>query len=335
MLRVDFDLVVVELLPVVREVRCCGYNARVDWHSCIGAGSSGGIMVKKRSVTASGKSSNKEHRASWKGELQIGLVSFPVEAFNALRREAGTVHFHQLHRQCHSRIHYDKVCPVHGKVTQDQIVMGYEYEKDHYVEISTDQLDALRTHEERTLTIDAFVRPDVIDPVYFDGRMYYILPANKTAEKAYSVIVEAIEREECYGIGQVVFSGRQQLALIRPMKQTLQMAMLNYAAEIKLPADITSGIKKWKDWDKQLKLAQTLIRDQLTDDFDFSQYEDTYSEKVEKLIASKVKGKKIVVAKEEKAPATISLMEALKKSVEHATSSRKRPTKGTHGRHTA
>src|ERR1700751_5603160 len=109
-------------------------------------------------------------RASWKGDIKFGLVTFTVEAFNAMNRSAGDIHFHQLHAKCHSRIHYQKVCPIHGEVSKDEIVSGYEYEKGKYVEIEPEQLDVLRTHEERTLTIDAFVEPNQIDPVYYDGR---------------------------------------------------------------------------------------------------------------------------------------------------------------------
>src|SRR5688572_12481894 len=105
-------------------------------------------------------------RASWKGNLSFGLVSFPVQAFNAINREGSDIHFHQLHAQCHRRIRYVKVCPEHGEVTQDEIVSGYEYKKNKYVEIDPEELDAVRTARERALTIDAFVEPDAVDPLY-------------------------------------------------------------------------------------------------------------------------------------------------------------------------
>ena len=87
-------------------------------------------------------------RASWKGELRFGLVRFTVEAINARSRSGGDVHFHQLHAKCHSRIQYRKVCPIHGEVDQDEIVLGYEYGRDQYVELDPDELDDIRTHDE-------------------------------------------------------------------------------------------------------------------------------------------------------------------------------------------
>src|SRR3954447_25846756 len=122
------------------------------------------------------KRSKPRRRPSWKGSLRFGLVSIAVEALNARSSEGGDIHFHQLHATCHRRIHYQKVCPVHGEVPNDEIVSGYEYAKGKYVEIEPEELDALGTQRERSLTIDTFIEPETIDPIYLDGRMYYLMP---------------------------------------------------------------------------------------------------------------------------------------------------------------
>lgn len=258
------------------------------------------------------------HRSSWKGALSFGLVSFQVEAFNALNRDASDIHFHQLHAKCHRRIQYRKVCPTHGELSPDEIVSGYEVSKGNYVEIDPDELDDLRTPSERALTLDAFIAPDSIDPLYYDGRMYYLLPSGSAAGVPYGVLVAAMEQEEVYGVGQVVFSGKDQVVLIRVVDQVLHMAMLNYEAEIRTPQSVSGELAKTKGQSRQVKLAQTLIRDWAVDDFDFSQYTDTYRERVKELIEAKAKGRKVTVPKEEtEEPATINLMEALKQSMKH------------------
>src|SRR5262249_42905394 len=81
-----------------------------------------------------------KHRASWRGFLSFGLVSFPVEAYNALDKEHGDIHFHQIHAECHNRIRYKKVCPIHGEVSDNEIVSGYEYKKGKYVEVRPEEL---------------------------------------------------------------------------------------------------------------------------------------------------------------------------------------------------
>src|SRR5688572_17016436 len=163
-------------------------------------------MAKRKPTRKKGRP---KQRASWKGQLAFGLVSFPVQAFNALNRTESDIHFHQLHAACHRRIKYEKVCPVHGEISNDEIVSGYEYKKGKYVEIDPEELDALRTEAERALTIDAFVSEDAIDLLYFDGRMYYLVPASESAEESYQVIAQAMEREGRYGIGPIVLSGKE------------------------------------------------------------------------------------------------------------------------------
>lgn len=268
-----------------------------------------------------------KRRASWQGNLTFGLVSFPVEAFNALNREGSDFHFHQLHAECHRRIQYRKVCPVHGEVTNDEIVSGYEVSKGHYIEIDPDELDALRTESERALTIDAFVTPDTVDPLYFDGRMYYLMPANESAAAAYSVVVTAMQHEEVCGVGQVVFSGKDQVVLLRVVGNVLHMAMLNYAAEIRVPEKLTVAKSKSATQARQIKLAQTLIRDWSVEEFDFSEYTDTYRERVEELIEAKSQGHAVTLPEEEtEEPATINLMDALKRSLEQPRSRSKSKT---------
>ena len=124
-----------------------------------------------------------KHRASWKGQFTFGLVSFAVEAFNALDRQHSDIHFHQIHAECHRRIRHQKVCPVHGEVSNEEIVSGYEYKKGKYVEVEPEELEALRTKSDRALKVEAFVSPDTVDPLYFDGRMYFLVPSGSAAHR--------------------------------------------------------------------------------------------------------------------------------------------------------
>jgi DNA end-binding protein Ku len=270
-------------------------------------------MVAKRRSTQKRKAGS--IRASWKGNLSFGLVNFPVQAINALNREHSDIHFHQLHATCHRRVQYKKVCPVHGELSQDEIVSGYEVKKGKFVEVTEEELDELQTESQRTLTIDAFVESDAIDPIYFDGRMYYLTPDGEAAASAYAVVLAAMKREDKYGVGQLVLSGKEQLALVRSLDDALQMVMLNYDEEIRPVKDIVTTSLPRADA-RQLKLAQTLIRNWTTDAFDFERYDDEYRERVETLIKSKSRGKDIVKAEDEDdEPKIVNLMEALKQSL--------------------
>jgi DNA end-binding protein Ku len=265
-----------------------------------------------------------KHRASWKGPLMFGLVSVPVQAINARDPRHSDIHFHQLHAPDHRRIRYEKVCPVHGTVSNDEIVSGYEYRKGKYIEIEPEELDAVRTKAERALTINSFIEPAQIDPILFDGRMYYLVPDGPAAEEPYAVIVEAMEREQSWGVGQVVFSGKDQLAVVRPTHGVLHMAMLNFEDEIRSPAELMAQHKRPRGVSRQVQLAQALIKSWFTKDFDVSTYHDHYRERLKTLIDAKIKGRQIVApAEEEEEPQVLNLMEALKQSV--ADAERRRP----------
>ena len=266
-----------------------------------------------------------KHRASWRGQLRFGLVSFEVQAVNARIKEQSDIHFHLLHEPDHQRIHYAKVCPKHGEVPNDEIVEGYEYAKGKYVEFDKQELDTLKTEQQRVLSIDAFVNAAEIDPLYFDGRMYYLIPAGAPASEPYALLQAAMERKKMWGIGQVVFSGREQLAVVRPLDGVLAMAMLNYDAEIRKPAEIRSDFSRPRIAPAKLKLAEMLITRWQEEKLDFASYKDRYRQKVKEAVAAKSKGGTIEPP-EEMAPEVINLMDALKRSLQEATPKRG-PTK--------
>ena len=77
-------------------------------------------------------------RSSWKGFIKLSLVSVPVKAYTASQSGAD-IRLNQLHAECHSRIKYQKTCPVHGEVSNDEIVSGYEFAKGQYVVVVPDR----------------------------------------------------------------------------------------------------------------------------------------------------------------------------------------------------
>lgn len=256
-------------------------------------------------------------RASWRGQLRFGLVSFEVQAVNAENKQNADIHFHLLHEPDNQRIQYAKICPKHGKVPKEEIVEAYEYSKGKYVEFAKEEIDQLRTEEEKALTIDAFVRADQIDPIYFDGRMYYLIPSGKTASEPYALLQSAMEKKNRWGIGQVVFSGKEQLAVVRPFGGVLTMAMLNYDAEIRKPSEIKSEFTRPRAEASKLRLAEDIVARWENSKFEFSNYTDRYRQRVQRAIAAKKKGHDLTRPAEENEPEVINLLEALKQSVEN------------------
>ena len=283
-------------------------------------------MAKQR--TTKQKKSHSKFRASWRGQLRFGLVSFDVQAINAENKENAEVHFHLLHEPDHQRIHYAKMCPKHGEVSNDEIVEGFEYAKGKYVEFDKEELDVLRTEQEKALTIDAFVSSEEIDPIYFDGRMYYLIPSGANASEPYALLEAAMEKKKRWGVGQVVFSGREQLAVVRPHDGVLTMAMLNYDAEIRKPSELKSEFTRPQTAANKLRLAEDLVAKWQDSKFDFSSYKDRYRQKVKGAIAAKKKGVTIEPPEEDEEGEVINLMEALKKSISNVSGKRGGKTSG-------
>ena len=257
-------------------------------------------------------------RSSWKGYLRLSLVSVPVQAFTATVSGGGEIHFHQLHAECHSRIRYRKTCPVHGEISADEIVSGYEYTKGQYVIVDPDELDKVRGSTERAIDIDTFVTPDKIDPVYFSGKTHYLVPDGPVGQKPYAVLYAGLEEQGRYGVARATFSGKDQVFVLRPVDGVLSLTQLHFNSQVRKAATFQDDLVETKVSAEELRLAETLIDASSSDEFDFSRYEDRYTQRLTELIEAKVAGKEIVAPPAEEETPVINLMDALRRSFAQA-----------------
>ena len=260
-------------------------------------------------------------RPGWSGFLKFNLISVPVKGYNAAVSGGGKIGFHLLHANCHSRIQYKKFCPIHGEVDNDEIVSGYEVSKGKYAIVDKEERSGAKTEDDKTISVDSFVRPDSIDPVYFSGRTYYLVPDGKVGQQPYSVIMEAMREQERYAIARVVFAGRAQVAVVHVTGGVLAMTLLAYESELKKPAAFEDEIAETRATAEERKLARSLIEAATEEDFDLSKYKDEYTNKLAKLVEGKAKHSKKLVGTKEEEPAVINLMDALRKSLDRAKKS--------------
>jgi len=256
-------------------------------------------------------------RSSWKGFLKLSLVSVPVRGFSATSA-AGEIRLHQLHETCHSRIKYQKTCPVHGEVTQDEIVSGYEYAKGQYVVIDPKELARLRSESDRSITIDAVVPLADIDPIYYTGKTYYLAPDGAVGQKPYALIQKALQEHELSGVARVVLFGREELVLVRPYEKVLAMTALKFEAEVTPAAVVEEELETPPLEREELTLTRTLLKAFEKKNFSLDAYKDTYVENLREFIEAKVEGKEIVAPPVREELHVINLMDALKKSVAQA-----------------
>jgi len=255
-------------------------------------------------------------RSSWKGFLKLSLVSVPVKAYTATSSGGGEIRLNQLHAECHSRINYKKTCPIHGEVSQDQIVMGYEHAKGQYVVVDTDELEKLRTEDEKAISIDVFIDPSALDPIYLSDKSYYLVPNGPIGQKPYSMLHEGMVQQKRHAIAKVVMHDKDQVVLLQPMDGLLNMSILDYDQQVTKPAAFEEEAPKQVSSPEELKLINTLIDASTDKKFDMSRYKDTYTGKLTALIEAKIQGQEIVAPPVQEHPQIINLMDALKQSVE-------------------
>lgn len=259
-------------------------------------------------------------RSVWKGFIRFSLVSVPVKAYTATASGSG-IALNQLHRECNSRVQYKKTCPVHGELKSDEIVSGYEFSEGQYVVIDPSEIEKLRTKRDKAIDIEAFIEPTAIDAAYYSGKNYYLVPDGPVGQKPYSLLYKALNEENRFAFAQVVFNGKEQVVILRPLKNLLVMTMLSYDAEVKKVDEFQPEAPPIDVTPEELKLAKTLTDAMAVKSFDFSAYKDKYADNLTKLIQSKVEGKEIVAPPEQEGPQIINLMEALQKSVAEAKKS--------------
>jgi DNA end-binding protein Ku len=271
-------------------------------------------------------------RAIWSGSISFGLVTIPVKLYTAVREKR--LHFRSLHDQDQVPLKQKMVCPADGKeVHPEHIIKGYEIEKDRFVIVNQEELDAAAPKATRAIEILDFVEMDEIDPLFFD-RPYYVGPTPEGA-KPYKLLVEALEKKKKVGIAKIVMYGKEYLAALRPLNESLCLETMHFSDEVVAAKNVAALHVKAKVDDREMKMAEQLI-DSLTTDFDPGKYHDEYRDQMLALIERKAKGEKIVMrpVSEEPRHKGHDLMAALEASLAKAKSSAKPPNGTSHRLHT-
>lgn len=267
-------------------------------------------------------------RANWKGFLRLSLVTCPVALYPATS-ESEKISFNQLNRQTGHRIKYLKVDADTGdEVPNEDIVKGYQLEKDQFIEVTKEELEEIALESTRTIEIDEFVDKSDIDPRYLI-RPYYIRPDGKVGHDAFAVIRETIREMDKVAIGRVVLTNREHIIALEPMDKGLVGTLLRYPYEVRSEAEYFDEIQDVKVTKDMLDLAKHIVN-QKAGQFDPEKFEDHYESALVELINQKRAGKAIVPKDRPKGENVVDLMDALRKSVGSAaaeTEAAKKPAK--------
>src|SRR5687768_12775690 len=252
-------------------------------------------------------------RPTWKGVISFGMVNIPVHLTPAVRSQ--DVSFRTLHAKCKTPLREKRWCPVCDReVAQDEVARGYQYAKDKYVVLSEEDLEELPLASKHTIALQAFVKDEDIDPIYY-GKTYCLEP-EEAGLKGYALLYKALEERGLVAIAKVALQRKERLCALRTAGSGMLLDTLHYADEIReedRPKTPTALVNK-----KELDVAYSFIN-ALTEDFDPDSYKDEYRDAVMEMIEAKLEDKdpKDITreVKPQKATDEGDLLEALRASV--------------------
>jgi DNA end-binding protein Ku len=261
-------------------------------------------------------------RPLWRGAISFGLVHIPVVLSSAENRNSFDLTM--LDRRNMKPVGFKRYNKETEKeVGWDDIVKGYEYEKERYVVLTEEDFKRANVEATQTVDIVAFVDAEEVAPTYFETP-YYLAP-DKRGEKGYALLRETLKATNKIAIATVVIRTRQYLAALIPSDGVIVLNTLRYKNELKSAKDLdvpSGNLKASGVSPREIEMAKKLV-DEMTDRWKPDRYRDTYHDDLMKLIDKRIKAGKTEVITEagegEEKPArgeVIDLMALLKRSVE-------------------
>jgi DNA end-binding protein Ku len=247
--------------------------------------------------------------------ISFGLVAIPVKLYSATVTSE-RISFNLLRKKDGSRVKQQYIAVNDGEIVERaEMIKGYEFAKDQFVQFSADELKALEDTTTHSIDIGQFVPLESVDPVYFDGT-YYLAP-DKGGAKPYSLLASALRKAKQCAVGRWISRGKEHIVVIRPIDDGLAMHQLHFQAEVRQIKDL--GIEAATVSEPELRLAQQLIEHLAAKRFDPNEFHDEFKSRIEAAIQKKVQGKEISLSEAPVASSSgnvIDLMAALRMSID-------------------
>lgn len=197
----------------------------------------------------------------------------------------------------------------------DEVVRGYEVDKNKYVVVTDEELERLQPEKTRDIDLKQFVPADSIPPLYFE-RGYFLTPA-ANSQKAYTLLAETMKKSGLAGVATFVMRGKEYLVAIFSDNGILRAETMRFADELRSPSDV--GLPKKKAPKKAtVTKFEKLIGNKSKKQFSPTKLADKQTDDLLKLVKKKQKKRGSVVEVETEADTdrkVIDLVQVLKKSL--------------------
>jgi DNA end-binding protein Ku len=202
-------------------------------------------------------------------------------------------------------------------------VRGYEYEKDHFVVLTEEEIKAAAGERDRLIEITDFIKMEEIDPIFFQNS-YYLAP-DGPGSKPYQLLHRAMLETGKIAVAMITLRTKESMAVVRSYGNILSLSTMFFPDEVRPLTEIPDMPREMEIREKELEMAKELI-DNLTAPFEADKYHDHYRERLLKVIQARVEGKEVVIAPSPEREKVVDLLEALRASVER-TQDKKGKTK--------
>ncbi|WP_166251380.1 Ku protein [Marinobacter salicampi] len=248
-------------------------------------------------------------RAIWKGVITFGQVRVPVKLYSAI--EDRTVHFRLLHEKDHAPVKQAMVNPqTDARVEFQDTLRAYHTDEGDQVMLSPEELEELRPAKSRDIEVIEFYPPEAIDHRWYD-RPYYLGPDGDAEQ--YAALTEALRDAAQEGLARWVMRNKEYIGALRLYQGYPMLMALRYAEQV-VPVEELQA-PRGKPLDKrELDMSRQLIG-MLESEFDPSEYQDEYRERVLELIEQKQRGGRIKKPPKPKKKASDDLSKALEASL--------------------
>ena len=223
-------------------------------------------------------------RAFWSGEIAFGLVTIPSKLYAATKDL--TPQFHQLHKECGTRINLVRRCPKCNRdLAWEEIGKGYEVAKGEYALFTKEELAKLDGEDAAgTIEIVEFVDPLEVDLAYIE-KSYWVGPGSKNV-RGYDLLRTVLEETKKVALAKVKLRTRSRLALLRPRGRLFSLDMMRFAEEL-IPGDELAPAEQKAPSPRERQLAEHLV-DELSGPFDPAKHPDEYRNAVLAAVDEKV-----------------------------------------------
>jgi DNA end-binding protein Ku len=190
--------------------------------------------------------------------------------------------------------------------------------------MSEEDIDKVRPESTRVIDLVQFADESSIDPMYVE-KTYFLAPDGGVASDAFAVMREGMKGK--VGVGKLALYGREYLVAVRPYGRGIVMHTLHHAAEMRsidAVEELNSVAAKVKP--EEIKLAKQVIAT-FEGPLNLADYKDEYREGLQRIIDKKIAGEEIVAPQVEAPPKVVNLMDALKKSLDAVSSTKKKSAK--------